>query len=64
MKILKLKDMKSAEKFGTCIECGVGTNEDDSLQRIKFNGTSVCLCKNHMIELQDRLADCINWDED
>lgn len=46
MNIEKLSECKNASKYGTCSECGVSESEAHNLYRLKFNGVSVCLCRD------------------
>ena len=48
IEITRLNECKGGNRFGSCLSCGVFSEVDKSLIRIKFvterQGTSVCLC--------------------
>lgn len=59
IKVEKLSTLKGGSKYGTCINCGTFSEEDDAMVRITMRaagismGSSICLCdecKNRMIK--------------
>lgn len=60
MKIEKISECKGASRFGTCSEC-CGGSDTHELYRIKFNGVSICLCR----ECFERVKNVIDrfWEE-
>lgn len=54
-----LRDCKGASRFGTCMGCGKGSQDDHDMIRIKilhnlgdnFQGVSICMCNRCRVEL-------------
>jgi hypothetical protein len=59
IKIEYLRDCTGASKFGTCMGCGKGSQDDPSMIRLTISnnnsghiqGTSICLCNRCRVEL-------------
>lgn len=60
MKIAKLTELKGAEQFGVCAECGKISTEDKDMCRITFENnvdekltikSSITICKGCLIDM-------------
>ncbi len=63
VKIIPRKDLKGAEKFGSCVDCGKGTDEKE-IYKIEFEldglsgkRTSVSLCWDCLVSLGNIIYD-------
>ena len=59
----KLSEQKGARKYGQCISCGKGTDEDPDMILIQFNhklstsSSSIVLCQECAMRVADGLAE-------
>ena len=61
--IRKLKDLQGADRFGTCMSCGTGSEEDEEMMRVTLqydvgshmNGTSFCMCSDCMKQFREHI---------
>ena len=59
IKVEYLRDCEGASRFGTCIGCGKGSQDDSDMVRVKilnnisdhFQGVSICMCNRCRVEL-------------
>ena len=67
--IRKLKDLRGAERFGTCMSCGRGSADDDGMMRVTLQfgvagekymqGTSFCVCAYCMKHFQQQIQSAL-----
>lgn len=63
IKLEYLRDCTGASRFGTCMGCGKGSQDDPNMVRVKilnnisdhFQGVSVCLCNRCRVELYHKI---------
>lgn len=46
MKVKYIKELQGASKYGTCIECGKGTDEKEIIAISFEDGRTIHLCEN------------------
>ncbi len=42
--ICEVQKERGSNRFGTCKQCGINTQQDKGMKRIRFMNVSVCLC--------------------
>ena len=63
--IRKLKELRGAERFGTCMSCGAVSEEDEGMMRVTLqydvgghmHGISFCLCSDCMTHFQQQIRE-------
>ena len=61
IQIDNLKDLKGANKYGTCINCGIGTEDGGDIKKFTFSAidasvaSSICLCKDCRLILANKI---------
>lgn len=65
--IRRLKELRGAERFGTCMSCGAVSQEDKWMMRVTLqydvgghmNGTSFCMCADCMKHFQQQIRGAV-----